>query len=368
MKILHINTERTWRGGEQQTLYLAAALKDRGIESHVVCQPGCQLAERAREARLQVFDVPMRGEADLGAAIRIRGLIRRHGYALLHAHTSHAHTLAYWASAGLSLCRLVTRRVDYSIYRHSFLGWSGIKYRSMADHIIAISKKIRRVLIDDGVDAERISVVPSGVDPARFEGVRAETVAAEFDLRPQERVVINVGQLVGIKGQHTIVQAIPRVLSKVPQARFFIIGGGPLAEDLARQAQGLGLGDRLVLTGFRPDVGAFYRLADLFVMSSTNEGLGTAVLDAMAMGIPVVATEAGGIPEIVADGVTGKLVPPADAPALAARIIDLLADPDWARRLGDAGRQRVLQEFSVTTMVDRTLAIYERLVGEGGRI
>jgi glycosyltransferase involved in cell wall biosynthesis len=367
MKVLHFNTERTWRGGEQQTLYLMQTLKARGIESHLVCQPGSPMAERAQASGLSVFPVRTRGEVDLGACLRIRRLIGRHGYDLLHAHTSHAHSLAFLSSLGLPVRRLVTRRVDYSIFRHSFLRLSGFKYRRMAHHYIAISRKIRAVLIRDGIPAGRITVVPSGVDPARFESARADAVAAEFGLRPRERVVINAGHLVGIKGQRYLVQAIPRVLEKVPEARFFIIGGGPLQDELATLARSLGLGERLVLTGFRPDVGAFYRAADLFVMSSTSEGLGTAVLDAMALGIPVVASRAGGIPEAVADGVTGRLVPPADPAALAAGIVELLTDAEKASRFGRAGRERVLKEFSLNTMADRTVAIYDKLMGEGTR-
>ncbi len=365
MKVLHFNTERTWRGGEQQTLYLMRELQARGVESHLVCQPGSPMAARAQAAGVSVFPVRTRGEVDLGACRRIRRLIGRHGVDLLHAHTSHAHSLAFWASLGLPVRRLVTRRVDYSIFRHSFLRLSGFKYRRMAHHYIAISGRIREVLIGDGIPAGRISVVPSGVDPARFESAPGDAVAAEFRLRPRDRVVINAGQLVGIKGQRYLVRAIPRVLEKVPDARFFIIGGGPLQTELSALAHSLGLSDRLVLTGFRPDVGAFYRAADLFVMSSTSEGLGTAVLDAMALGIPVVASRAGGIPEAVADGVNGRLVPPADPEALAAGIIELLTDAEKAERYGQAGRERVLREFSVGSMVARTLAVYEALTGQG---
>jgi glycosyltransferase involved in cell wall biosynthesis len=362
MKVLHFNTERTWRGGEQQTLYLLQGLADRGIDSLLVCQPESPLAERARGAGLSVFPVRTRGEADVLACRRIRRLIAQNGCDLLHAHTSHAHSLAFWASLGLPVRRLVTRRVDYSIFRHSFLHLSGFKYRWMAHHCIAISRKIRDVLIGDGMAPERISVVPSGVDPARFASDDPAALAAEFRLRPEERVVINVGHLVGIKGQRHLIQAAPRVLEKIPRARFFIIGGGPLLSELSGLALSLNLGDRLVLTGFRPDVGAFYRAAELFVMSSTSEGLGTAVLDAMALALPVVAARAGGIPEAVADGVTGRLVEPADPDALAEGIIELLTETEKARRLGRAGRERILREFSVQTMVDRTVAIYEELL------
>ena len=363
MKDLHYNTARTRRGREQQTLYLARALLCRGVESLLVCQTGSPMEARAAEAGLTVFAVRTRGEADAGACFRIRGLIGRRGYDILHSHTSHAHSLAFFASMGMPVRRLVTRRVDYSIFRHSFLGLSGLKYRRMAHHYIAISQKIRAVLVGDGVAAGRISVVPSGIDPERFANDSAGAVRREFGIEPGERVVLNVGHLVGIKGQRHLIESIPRVLDKVPRARFFIVGEGLLKDELEAAALALGLGRRLTLTGFRTDVGAFYRAADLFVMSSTSEGLGTAVLDAMALGIPVVASAAGGLPEAVADGVTGRLVPPADPEALAAGIAELLTDTEKAKRFGRAGRERALREFSVATMVERTIAVYEKLMG-----
>ncbi len=365
MRILHLNTERTWRGGEQQTLYLMAGLAARGIASDLVCQPGSPLAGRAQAAGMTVFPVASRGEADAGACRAIRRLVRRSRYDLLHAHTSHAHSLAFWSSLGLPVRRLVTRRVEYSIFRHSFLRLSGFKYRRMAHHFIAISHRIRAVLIDDGLPPDRISVVPSGVDPERFAADSPEAVAAEFGLEPGERIVVNAGHLVGIKGQRHLIAAAPRVLAQIPRVRFFIVGGGPLQAELAALARSLGLGGRLVLTGFRPDVGAFYRAADLFVMSSLSEGLGTAVLDAMALGIPVVAARTGGLPEAVVDGETGRLVAPADPSALAEGIVEILSDAEKAARFGRAGRERVRREFSVDAMVDRTAAVYDRLCGEG---
>ena len=119
MKILHINTERTWRGGEQQTLYLLQTLKQRHIMSHLVCQPASLLAERALAANLEVFPIAMRGEADLAAGRQLRKLIQTWKYDILHSHTSHAHSLAYLASIGAGVTRLVTRRVDFSIFRNS---------------------------------------------------------------------------------------------------------------------------------------------------------------------------------------------------------------------------------------------------------
>ena len=362
MKILHINTEKTWRGGEQQTLYLLKVLRERGVFCHLVCQPGSPMALKALEAGLAVYPVLMRGEGDPIASFHIRNLIKTVQYDIVHSHTSHAHTLAYFASLGCRVCRLVTRRVDFSIFRHSFLRLSGIKYRHMADFFIAISHKIKAVMISDGIAAERISVVHSGIDLQRFAGVSGAHLISEFNLAPGEKVVINVAHLAGHKGQQYLVRAIPRIVEKFPNVRFFIVGKGELLAELEALAASLGITHELIFTGFRDDVGAFYKIADIFAMSSVQEGLGTAVLDALAEGKAVVATDCGGIPEIIHDGKTGRLVEPANPEALARGIIDLLSNPEQAARLGARGRAMVQSKFSIETMAENNLAVYRKLL------
>ena len=193
-------------------------------------------------------------------------------------------------SVGCKTCRLVTRRVDFTIFRNRFLQLNSIKYRFMADYYVAISQKIKEVMVTDGIAADRIFVVHSGIDLDRFSGVGGDYLISEFDLRPDQPVVINVAHLAGHKGQQFLVHAIPHVLKEIPGARFFIIGEGELMTELQTLSNTLGITQSLTFTGFRGDVGAFYNIADLFVMSSVQEGLGTSVLDALALGKPVVAT------------------------------------------------------------------------------
>ena len=366
MNILHINTERTWRGGEQQTLYLLQGLIKRKLNSHLVCQPDSPLARAAATVGVTVFPLRMHGEIDFFAAYRLRKLLRKYRYDIIHCHTSHAHTLAFLASWGTTIRRLVTRRVDFSILRHSFLKLSGIKYRYMSDYYIAISQKIKDVMVLDGIAAERIFVVHSGIDPNRFSTESCQELISEFTIKNDEKVVINVAHLAGHKGQKYLVRAIPAVLERFPRTRFFIVGGGELMEELKALAVSLGLDDELVFTGFREDVGAFYRLADLFVMSSVEEGLGTAVLDALAMGKPVVATHSGGIPEMITDGENGLLVPARNPSALADGISEMLADSDKAEQMAARGPELVKTRFSIEAMVAGNINVYHRILSSQG--
>lgn len=365
MKILHINTERTWRGGEQQTLYLLRSLKERHVNCHLACQPGSPMAERAVAAGVDVIPIAMHGEADVLAGLRLNRLIRTQHYDIVHAHTSHAHTLAFMASIGANICRLVTRRVDFTIFRNRFLPLNGIKYRYMADYYIAISHKIKAVMVADGIAADRIFVVHSGIDLDRFETAAGDHLIAEFNLGTDTPVIINVAHLAGHKGQRFLVRAIPHVLQVIPEARFFIIGEGELMAELQALAGSLGINQALTFTGFRTDVGAFYDIADVFVMSSIQEGLGTAMLDALALGKPVVATNAGGIPEIIKDGETGRLVEAGNPWALADGIIQMLAHRDDAQKMAQRGQAVVKEHFSIEAMTKNNLAVYRQLLAPG---
>lgn len=364
MKTLHINTEMTFRGGEQQTLYLVQGLRKRGHEAHLVCQPESGIQGRAEEARIPCFPLRMRGEFDPCAAVRLARLMRSQAYDLVHSHTSHAHSQVTAASFFLRKrpVRIVTRRVDFSIFRHNFLGLNIYKYTKGVDHVIVISRKIREVLIQDGVPADSISLVHSGVDPDRFKGEDGEYVRREFSLAPGTVVLGSVGFLEGHKGQQHLIQAMSTVVAAIPEVRLFLVGEGALERDLKALAQELGLSRHIVFTGFRRDVGAFLDVFDLLVVASVAEGLNTSILDALAMEVPVVATDAGGISEIITHQETGFLVPKADAQALATGILWMLQHRDRARAMASAGRQKVMEHFSASAMVEKNLAVYRKLI------
>ncbi len=380
LRTLHLNTERTWRGGEQQTLYLIRGLARRGHGATLLCQPGSPLRERARaEAGADVRSWPSRGEVDPVAVARLAAALVRGRYDLVHCHTSHSHALAVAArllarpllgfgrrgpGPGRPPRILVTRRVDFSIYRRSFLGLNGLKYRA-ADGFIAISDAVRAVLVRDGIPGERVAVVHSGIDLERFAAPPPSApdpaIRAALGVPPDAPLVGNVAHCAGHKGQRFLVEAAPLVLARRPDARLAIVGEGELRADLAARVRALGLDGRVLLPGFRDDIPAILRALDVFVLPSLEEALGTSILDAMAAGTPVVATRVGGIPEAVDEGVTGLMVPPADPPALAAAILRLLDDRALARRLAAAAAERV-RRFSIDATVDGTVAVYHRLV------
>jgi len=363
MKTLHVDGERTWRGGEQQALYLATGLKARGHEAVVACQPASPMAERARAAGLDVVEVSMRGEADFRAVLALRRIIRRGKFDIVHMHTSHAHALGCSAAALARRGRtIVSRRVDFPVAGNLI---SGLKYRHGVDRFIAISEAVKAVLVAGGVAPAKVAVVHSGIDLARFEGVTAGSLREEFAIPPDAVVLVNVAALVDHKGQRYLLAAMPRVLAAEPKARLFIVGEGELRGALEAQASELGITGAVTFTGFRPDVAQWLALCDVFVMSSHLEGLCTSVLDALALRRPVVATRAGGLPEIVRHEATGLLVPPREPEPLADAIVRLVRDRELGRGLGEGGRRLVENEFSAESMIEGTLRVYREVMDEG---
>jgi glycosyltransferase involved in cell wall biosynthesis len=358
VKILHLDTERTWRGGERQVLWLADELRKRGHRNWIACRPDFPLEKEARAAGIEVFPISPLFEMDPLAALKLQGLLRRERMDVLHAHTGHAVGLGALATLPLPVKLAATRRVDFHLGRNPFTSW---KY-GRCDAVIAISRRVREILIEDGVPAERIHWVPSGLRVDGYPSAsRREEFRRERGLSPDEKLIVNVAALEPHKDHATLLTAAPEVLKRVPNARFLILGEGRLRNILGHLSQKLDLVDRVRFMGQRPDPLEFTALADVFVLSSQEEGLGTALLDALAIGVPAVATRAGGIPDIFGGAEAPELVPVGDPAALADAIVRVLTDPSEARRRVERGRLLVAR-LSVADLAEKYERIYEGLL------
>ncbi len=359
LRVLHVDTASTWRGGEAQVLLLSQGLQSRGHQVGIVAQPGSLLAERARGAGLVVYPLRMRGEGDLWALLKLSRLISGFKPHILHLHTSHAHTLGLLAamlSPGPKL--VVSRRVDFHLRRTPF---KGFKYGSGVKRYLAVSRRIRDVLIEDGVEPQRVEVVYSGLDLAHLQIGDGDRWRRKLSIGPDGFLVGNVASLAPHKAQTYLLQAAQEVLSKFPKVRFVLVGEGELAGELRREIRDLNLEGKVILTGFQRDMASLYAALDLFVLSSYLEGLCTSLLEAMFYGVPLVATRTGGIPEIVEDGVNGWLVPPRDAEALARAIKRLLIDRELAQRFSTQGKIMV-RKFGIQETVRKTEEVYQKVL------
>lgn len=358
MRILHLDEQREWRGGEQQASWLIQGLVNRGHECVVAGRPeSAFLVSDHGGVPVHTITVPMRSEFDLWAACKLARIIRQWRIDIVHAHTSHAHLLACLARGMAGRARVVvSRRVSFPPRRDPINRW---KYR-LPDMFISVSNRVDHVLRDYGVPDYRRAVVHSSVDFARL----ADPPLPRHELGvPRNALMLtSAGALVGHKDHDNLLKAMPAVLRAFPEARLVIAGEGELRPELESRIQSLGLQDIVRLLGHRTDAPRIIKAADLYVSSSWSEGLGTSILEALACGVPVVATMAGGADEMVIPGETGYLVPCRDPEALADAIILSLRHREHAQEMARTGREFVQAKFSAEKMAENTIHVYERLL------
>lgn len=370
--IFHIDGERGLRGGERQLLYLASALRAAGHRNTVVCRAGSPLAAEARKLGLAVQNLPFFMEWDPISAWRLARLASRAAHPVLHAHTAHASALACMAAGWTRLPWVAHRRVDF-LTSNSLS--SRLKY-GRAGRVAAVSRAVGRILEDAGIAASRIAVVPDGLpvgaEECAWVGMperKFSPASAEERARFRRRIedtygvpssgpwVGNLAALVPHKDHDTLLAAAVLVLRDRPSVSFLIGGQGPEAPRLMESVRRMGLSGRLFILGQVPDPALVLKSIDVFTLSSWGEGMGSVLLEASACGVPIAATRAGGIPEIVSDGESGLLVRPRDPEALAAAIGRLIDDRVLAGSLAAQARLR-LPDFGLRRMARQMEAVY----------
>lgn len=362
LRVLHVDTERGWRGGERQAFWLAERLARQGHRSVLVARPGEPLAERGTAAGIPVIPLSPFSELDVLAALSLRRAIVREKADIVHAHTGHAVALAAMATLGTGARMVLTRRVSFPLKRNPASLW---KY-SRASAMIAVCQATADTLVQSGIESARITVVYSGVDLSRVIAPASSETLDKLGVRPGAPLVVMVAALVGHKDPLTFVRAMDVARRAVPGIQSLMVGEGELRSDVELERSLLSLCDTVHLAGYRTDADSLMSVADVVALSSCDDGIGGVVIDAMSFGKPVAATQAGGIPEAVVNGETGLLVPIGDADALGAAIARLVTDKELAERMGANGIRRA-PLFSIDNTVDRTLEVYERVLAARSR-
>ena len=350
LRVLHLDSGREWRGGQRQVYLLARGQREHGHEPLVIAAPDAPLIRRLRSAGIAAAAVRMRGDWDLAAARRVRAVLRTWNADLVHAHDARAHAIALAALLGRkTLPLVVTRRVP-------FVPRGRIKYGRRVARFIAISGAVSDALVAGGVDASRIELVYSGVP--RPVVARPRDWRAECRWPPDAVVCGIVGAMTAEKGVATLVE----IGDRLPEAtreriRLVLLGG---------QAAGTQPVGKLAAfrAGFVDEVHAAMAGLDILLHPSSAEGLGTAVIDAMALGVPPIAFRVGGLPELIQDGRSGVLVPAGDIAAFAAATDRLVSDSTLRASLASAGPARAV-DFGVDRMVRGTQAVYDLVLARG---
>jgi glycosyltransferase involved in cell wall biosynthesis len=348
-------------GAERYVVDLACALRRRGWPVEVACSTGGVRAGALREADVPVHVlckalVKRRISVTYGHALR--SLLRTRRFAVVHAHLYASAVASVQATAGTAVPVMLTEHTEAPWRGRSARSISRVVYRRAA-RIVAVSTAIQRLLVDEyGVARDRVQVLLPAVT-----GTGSPTPKVAH--RP-ELVVGLVARLVPEKGGHVFLEAASLVRAVVPQARFVVVGDGPLGDALEQHAATLGVRDVVAFLGFRSDAARLMSGFDVLAVPSLSDGTPLVVLEAMASGVPVVASATGGLPDLVSPSENGILVQPGDPEDLARALVAVLLDPAGARQLGARG-QRLVRAYPHSRLVDRMIQLYRAVATEPRR-
>jgi len=354
-------------GAETVLLNLVSNLDTSRFRSLVLLPGGRWLPGQLQERKIPTVIAKSNAWYDLHLPRAMAHWVRREGVDLIHSHLPDQNF--YSCCVGrLTACKvIVTYHGTPGLFtnkgmRGAIKSWL---VRHAATAVVVVSDYLRRLFVEAGFPAEKIVRIYNGVDLNRFARGAGGRLRGELGFPDNARLIGMVANLRPSKGYEYFVQAARQVTDSIPEARFVVVG--EREEGIARQLESLlrqwGLEDRFAFLGFRADVPEILADLDVFVLSSVSEGLSIATIEAMAAGKPVVVTRSGGPPEVVEDGRTGLLVPPADPQALASRICELLRNPGLAATLSRNARAEAESRFSLARMIREYESLYERCLG-----
>ncbi len=356
LRILHIVTALSWRGGEQQVTYLLGELKAE-VDAFVLCSVGSVMEQYCIQNRINYTSVKKGSGIDLFYAKRIKEVCVEYQIDLIHLHDAHAHTYAilaadFWKN---KVPLILSRRVDFPIKKK----WtSKHKYNhSQIKKILCVSDKIREITSQGIKDKSKLKTVYSGIDLNKFAKPN-NTLREEYGISEDVFLVGNTSALADHKDYFTFLDVVKMVTDQEKSIRFIIMGDGPMMEEIKTYAKQLNLEKQVIFTGFRNDIPTVITGLDLFFISSKTEGLGTSILDAFAAGVPVLATAAGGIPELVKDEETGLLRQVGDAAGLSQAIFRLQTDKKLREQLVK-NASLFVQRFDKSNTAKQTFKCYK---------
>lgn len=362
MRVLHLSSPHSWRGGEQQIAYLVEELQKQGVEQWVACPRGSEMADYCAKRQIPTLLYKKRFSVNPLVARMIAQFCHEQRIDLVHAHDSHAHTFGVMAATffGNSRPLVVHRRVDFPIGKSWLSNW---KYNHRAvSQIVCVSGFIEQVVQAGLHRSIPTTVIYSGVDTQRFAQGPQGNIRAELGLPEECTLVGNVAALAPHKDYPTFVRTAALLLTERPDFHFLLIGGdGGEQQRIEALIEELGLGGNLHLLGFRRDIPSLLPQLDVFLFTSKTEGLGTSIIDAFLAQVPVVATRAGGIPELVQHQKTGLLAPVGEAEQLAQLVLDTCQNEEASQARIQAALARA-QTHSKEQMGEKTLALYETIL------
>ena len=372
LKVLHLISSRGLYGAERIIINLTAATdRRRFIPCMALLQaansPNSEFVEAVRRKQASIHIISCRKWIDLEAMKQIRRLIRQECIDIVHCHEMKGRLYGLLATIGTK-ARIITTN-------HNWIGSSFIVtcfesldafYIRFFPKIIAVSPEVHELMSRYQIPDKRIEVVINGIDMNEFRKNKAQghMIRKEFDIDRNSKLIGTFGRISPEKGQKYFVDAAVRVLKAFPEAQFLVVGDGFNEKEIKEYTARLGIANRLIFAGFRKDISKFYSALDLFVLPSIREGTPMVLLEAMSAGVPVVATQVGGVGHIIQNGENGLLVSPANSIELGAAIVRLLRNPTEANKLAKNALCTISEKYSSLKMADKYMKLYTQITSQ----
>lgn len=362
MKILHLSSEKTWRGGEQQIAYLIEELSRQGVKNIVACRKDSAFENYCKENEIRHFSLPFSNSFDFRTAAGLKDICKHESPALMHLHSSKSHGAAVLSGwIGNRTPMVLSRRVDFPL-KKNWLSQKKYNYHGIRK-IVCVSDAIKEIVQEDIIDTQKAVTVYSGIDLNRFTKLSGDFFRRTFNIPENYYLIGNTSALAPHKDYFTFVKTVEELEKTNFPAFYFIIGTGPLEQEIKTYVEEKGLNKKIIFTGFLNNIPEILPELDLFLMTSETEGLGTSLLDAFACKVPVVATSAGGIPEIVIHEETGLIAAVKDHITLSHNVKRILNSPALKSKLAKNAYQLV-QKFDKKVTAHQTLEIYKKILHE----
>lgn len=349
MRLIQVTASRGWRGHEQKIVYLYEAFRDLGYveDQWIVCIKDGDLYNIAKGKGLQVIGLEFKSEYDFKFAKSLRKIADEKNADLIFIHNSDAHTISvlsslfYGLKQPLVLCRTLIKRVDTNFFRKWKYNYKGIR------KIICVSQPVVETLKYAVKDHSRMVVVGSVTDINKFQKKEKTTILRdEYNIAADYKIIGNIAAFTGFKDHRTWINTVEQLHKRGVKAKYILIGEGPLMPEIQQMVTDKGLSDEVIFAGFRNDIPEVLPEFDLFLFTSNNEPTGGVLLESYACRVPIVAANAGGIPEVVVDGETGLLAEVGNPVDFADKVEQLLGNPELQNRFKENGYEFLKNNFT----------------------
>ncbi len=360
-KVIHVDVEDGWRGGQRQAFNLFESELKMGMKPHFFCKINTELHKVLSLNNYPHSALNYKGELDFLSANKISKFAKRNNNNIINCHSSHSLSLGILSKFFYSKPKLIgVRRVDFKISENFLSKW---KYNTnKLDIIVCVSDAIKNIMKPIIKNPAKLTTIHSGINLNRFKDSIPSNVISEFNL--QNKIIVGtVAAFAEHKDYPTFLKTIKKVTEKRNDIIFIAVGDGKLLNDMKILSKKLNIEKNIIFTEFRNDIGDFLKAFNTFILSSKEEGLGTSILDAMSVGLPIVATKAGGIPEIVKDRINGILCDIGDEQSLAEAILELAKNEQLRKTYGDNSKEFV-KEFSIEVTTEKYLDLYKQLLSK----